>query len=160
MREGYVRVPSAGQLEPTPTSPPPRRVDVDRAFELLRFAIIGGLSAALNFAIIIFLTSCLGLHYLLSITSCFVIVTFVSFWFNRVWTYRKRRGAARDDLARYLAMTAAQYVVCLGGCGVCVAMFHVPYQWAVLVLTILLAPLNYLLHRRWSFRLKWIDQGT
>lgn len=123
--------------------------------ELLRFCVVGGFSFACNFAVIVFLTEELGLNYLLSILVCFGITTLVSFWLNRRWTYRKNHGSATRDLRRYLTTTLVQMGFSLGLCSLCVEVFHWPYRLAVIFLSIMLVPVNYWLHRRWSFRLGW-----
>jgi len=152
----------ADSPETAPAGPPPRRsLDrrfiVQRAFELARFVVTGTFSAVLNVLIVMLLTERLGLHYLLSVCVCFLTVTFVSFWINRLWTFRKRQPGAAGDLARYVVTTFVQMglaVVCLS---ICVEVFHIPYPIAMLLLSAAFVPVTYLFHRFWSFRLKWLE---
>ena len=140
-----------------PGAPQGNVVRLRRAFELLRFAGIGTLSFVLNYLIIVFLTDRVGLNYLISITVCFCTVTFVSFWLNRVWTFRKRDGSVANNFARYLSTAIVQLSLSLGACSICVGIFHMPYKLAVIALSIGLFPVSYLLHRRWSFNLRWLQ---
>ncbi|MGH8142433.1 MAG: GtrA family protein [Steroidobacteraceae bacterium] len=130
---------------------------ISRFLELLRFGATGALSVMLNLAIITFLTERVGFNYLASIATCFATVTFVSFWLNRVWTFRKQGGAVATDLVRYTTTTVVQLVLCLGFCSLLVTMFHMSYQLAVIGLSIVFVPFNYLLHRQWSFNLRWLQ---
>jgi putative flippase GtrA len=129
-----------------------------RIREFIRFAVTGGLSLLLNMAIVIFLTERVGLNYLVSMATCFLTVTFISYWLNRVWTFRKTGAAASQDLLRYIIVTAVQLVLSLTTCSFCVEVLHIPYVIAMLMLSVLLVPVTFFLHRRWSFDLRWWDQ--
>jgi putative flippase GtrA len=128
-----------------------------RVLELTRFVVTGVLSVAMNFIIIVSFTEYLRVNYLWSIATCFVIVTAVSFWLNRLWTFRKRNGTVAIDLSRYVSLTAIQYVSYAAGYALCVQVLHVPYRIAAIGLSVLVAPVTYLVHRRWSFGLKWLQ---
>jgi len=129
-----------------------------RVFELARFVITGTFAAVLNVLIVMFLTERVGLHYLVSVGVCFVTVTFVSFWMNRSWTFRKRDPGAGGDLARYLCTTFVQMGLSVIALSICVEVLHIPYPIAMLLLSAAFVPVTYLLHRRWSFRLRWFGQ--
>ena len=133
------------------------RLLLQRLLELVRFAAVGTLSVALNVGIIVFATELLGLNYLVSIVICFVTVTVISFCCNRCWTFKKSEGRIKAEMLRYTLTAVGQLVVCLGCCSICVQEFHVPYQLAVIGLSVAFVPVTYLLHRRWSFKLKWQD---
>ena len=126
--------------------------------EFIRFAVTGGLSLFLNLAIVAFLTERIGLNYLVSMAVCFVTVTFVSFWLNRAWTFRKTGGTPVQDLGRYVFATVVQLVLSLASCSFCVEVLRIPYLVAMVILSILLVPVTFLLHRRWSFDLPWWNQ--
>jgi putative flippase GtrA len=131
---------------------------VDRAFEILRYVATGALSVALNILVVVILTELVGLNYLLSISICFVTVTFVSFCLNRGWTFRKGQGGAPQDLARYVLVTLLQLPVSLASCSVCVELLHLPYELAMALVSALFVPMSYLLHRRWSFGMRWLER--
>jgi putative flippase GtrA len=140
-----------------------RQLALGRLLEIGRYGLTGALSVGLNLLIIVFLTERLKFHYLVSISVCFVTVTFVSFCMNRVWTFRKREAAGtQGELVRYTVLTLTQLPLSLGACSLCVEVFHMPYPVAVVVVAFVFVPTTYLLHRRWSFGLKWSarDQGS
>jgi len=138
-----------------------RNFTLRRLLEICRYAITGALSVGLNLLVIVFLTERLKFHYLVSLSVCFVTVTFVSFCLNRVWTFRKQEAAGRrGDLARYALLTLTQLPLSLGGTSLCVEVFHLTYPIAVIVVSIVTVPTTYLLHRRWSFGLRWREQHS
>lgn len=118
-----------------------------RIAEIVRYLVTGSLSVALNLLIIYVLTEAFGVHYLLSICVCFVTVTLISFYLNRIWTFRKRGGAVPPDLARFVLVTLAQMAVSLVFCGLTVEKLGFPYPVAVAASSVLFVPLTYLMHR-------------
>jgi putative flippase GtrA len=136
-----------------------RQFALGRLLEIGRYGLTGALSVGLNLLIIVFLTEQLKFHYLVSISVCFVTVTFVSFCMNRVWTFRKRDAAgSQGDLVRYVVLTLTQLPLSLGASSLCVEVFHMPYPIAVIVVSLVFVPTTYLMHRRWSFGLRWREQ--
>jgi putative flippase GtrA len=129
-----------------------------RILEILRYVATGTLSVALNILVVAFLTERVGLHYLMSISVCFVTVTFVSFCLNRIWTFRKRAPGMSGDLARYVAVTFTQLPLSLISCSICVELLHIPYPLAMALVSAVFVPTTYLLHRYWSFGLKWLER--
>jgi len=133
---------------------------VARLLELLRYVVTGTLSALMNLLIVMLLTERFGLHYLLSLCVCFVVVTFVSFWLNRGWTFRKRGRGATVDLSRYATVMFVQIGVAALALSACVELLHIPYPLAMLLLSVVFVPITYALHRRWSFGLRWFGERT
>jgi putative flippase GtrA len=133
---------------------------IPRALELVRFAVTGTLSAVLNVVIVVFLTEYVGLHYLISLCICFATVTFISFWLNRRWTFRKREPGAATDLTRYVALTLLQMSLATLALSACVELAHIPYPIAMLLLSVAFVPVTFVLHRRWSFGLRRLSQRS
>lgn len=113
---------------------------------------MGGLTVLLNNAIVVGFTEIAGLHYLQSILLTTLLTTFVGFALNRQWTFRKGGRMEWRELGRYLAgvmwslgliMALTWGLVRLG----------LPYYLACLMLAALMAPINFILHRQWSFGL-------
>lgn len=133
---------------------------LERLSEFLKYGAIGTLSVTLNYLIIDLVTVRLGLHYLVSIMVSCLTVTFISFWLNRAWTFDKLNGSVRGDLARYVVMTGCQYLIYAAAFAACVDILHTGYQLTAVSVSILLAPVNYLLHRRLSFQLRWLKRDA
>ncbi len=131
-----------------------------RLRELIRFGVTGAASVALNVLIVVVLTEFLHMHYLVSIAVCFFTVTVFSFWLNRFWTFQKSEAGVSQDLARYVVVTFINMTACLCLCALAVQMLHVQYAIAMVLLSILFVPLNFLFHRRWSFGIPWLERRT
>jgi putative flippase GtrA len=131
----------------------------DKLLEILRYLLTGSLSVALNLAVVAFFTEWVGLNYLLSIMICFFSVTFVSFLVNRSWTFSKGRLTALRELFRYFSVQLTQLPLSLLACGFCVQFLHLSYLVAMVLVSALFVPTTYLIHRRWSFGLRWSEQA-
>lgn len=142
-----VRDASVGSGGETPTD--------ERIRQFVRYCFVGLLSVGLNTVTIIGLTRYFGLNYLWSVAICFVFVTTVGYILNRGWTFvRSNRGHAIASL-RYVLATVGQLGLSLVCCSITVSVFHLRYEVVALVLSAIFAPFSYLVHRGWSFGLKW-----
>lgn len=118
--------------------------------ELTRFLTVGAMSALLNTAIIVALTEFFGLQYLVSYALCFILVTMVGFAFNRNWSFSLSGPVRNSELVRYYSATIAATAVAMASSRLMVAA-GLPYALAVFLSAGVLAPFNFLVHRRWSF---------
>ncbi len=125
--------------------------------EFTRFCLTGLLAVVLNNLIIVGLTEILEIHYLWSIIICFFLTTLVGFILNRRWSFRVASRTRQRELRRYAAVTLIGIGTALGGTWGFVQL-GVPYYIATLGIAAVLAPINFLLHRVWSFGLRWTDQ--
>lgn len=123
------------------------------AGELARFCIVGLLSVALNNLIIVALTELLGFHYLTSIFLCFLLATLMGFVLNRSWSFRKRSAVRHVEVARYFTVTILGLFLGLFASWYFTG-YGIPYYVTMIVVGILMAPLNFLAHRLWSFGLR------
>ena len=120
--------------------------------EIMRFLTVGAASALLNTLIIVAFTELLGLHYLLSYLLCFMAVTAFGFAMNRHWTFRIASEICLIDLLRYFTTTVVGTMAAMGGSVGLVAM-GAPYYVAVFAASALVAPVNFVAHRLYSFGL-------
>ena len=120
--------------------------------ELARFCIVGLGSVLLNNLFIIACTELLGIHYLISIVLAFLLATVMGFVLNRHWSFQKDGTARTREVVRYLIVTlmgiglsllATWYLMQQG----------IPYYVTMLGIASLMAPLNFVAHRVWSFEL-------
>jgi dolichol-phosphate mannosyltransferase len=128
----------------------------EQVAEFARYLVTGASCIALNVVIITALTEYAGFHYLLSVAVCFGTVTLVGFLVNRYWTFRKRGGVPLQDLRRYLLVTIGNMAASLVLCAFFVDVLNIRYYIAVVVVSIVLAPLSFILHRGWSFGFGWL----
>lgn len=121
-----------------------------RLREIIRFAVVGGASALANTIIIVLLTEMLSINYLISYVICFICVTTFGFALNRSWSFEVGGQARSRELGRYLLVTIGSAAIAMAASRVMVA-FGMPYQLAVLLSAGLMAPLNFISHRYFSF---------
>lgn len=126
--------------------------------QLLRYVATGVLSVLLNTIIVVVLSHYLGMHYLVSIGVCFCTVTLLSFFINRRWTFEKREGKVGLDATRYFTVNFLYLLLCLILAHLLVERAGVPYPAAIVLLSILFVPINFLVHRHWSFSLPWLSR--
>jgi putative flippase GtrA len=125
----------------------------DIAGELYRFCVVGGLNVLINNAIIVALTEWTGLHYLLSIIVCTIITTLIGFRLNRNWTFRRGGQMQWREFLRYGAGILANLALVMLLTWSLVQA-GLPYYVACLIIAALMAPVNFMLHRLWSFGLR------
>jgi putative flippase GtrA len=89
-----------------------------------------------------------------------VAVTFVSFGVNRLWTFSKRDAGVRKDFARYVSVVVLQLPLSLGAFSFCIEGLHLSPPAAAVLVSVVFAPANYLLHRSWSFGLRWLHERS
>jgi len=117
----------------------------------LRFCIVGGISAVSSLGMLYLLTAVVHLHYLLAFVIVFVVINALSYVASRRFTFNTTTVGGRDGLVRFfavvtfvLALNTLAMRLLVGGLG----LWPVP---AAALLSVLNAPLTYVLHRRVSF---------
>lgn len=118
-----------------------------------RFCLVGLLSVGFNNLVIVALTELFGFHYLVSIVLCFLLATAMGFFLNRQWSFRKEGNGQAHELVRYVVVTL---------CGIGFSLFAtwylmqrgIPYYVTMLGIASMMAPLNFIAHRIWSFDLR------
>ena len=124
-----------------------------RAREFARFLVVGGLSALMNTIIIVLLTEIFRLNYLVSYFICFVGVTLFGFAANRSWSFSISGQANGREAGRYFLVTTATTVIAMAASKIMVEL-GMPYPVAVFLSAGVMAPLNFVSHRCFSFGLK------
>ena len=130
-------------------------MSISKALEILRYLATGSLSVLLNIVVVIFFTEWVGLNYLASVSVCFVTVTFMSFFLNRSWTFYDGKLSLLRELARYLIVQTTQLPLSLLAIWYCVQILHLSYPLSMALISAVFVPTTYLIHRRWSFGLRW-----
>jgi putative flippase GtrA len=130
-----------------------------RLGEITRFLVTGALSASLQVALTIVLTEYLGLHYLVSLALVAAGVIAMGFFLNRSWTFRKRGRTVAPEFGRYVLVNGANVAIGLLSCAFLVRELQVPYAYSIAVVAVAFAPINYLVHRAWTFGLSWLRES-
>ena len=124
-----------------------------RLREIIRFSVVGGSSALANTTIVVLLTEMLRINYLISYVICFICVTAFGFALNRSWSFEVSGQARSREVGRYLLVAIGSAAIAMAASRILVAI-GMPYQLAVLLSAGLMAPLNFISHRYFSFALK------
>lgn len=127
--------------------------------EIARFLITGVVGVSVEVLLTVLLTECFGLNYLVSLALAAMVAILVGFLLNRSWTFRKRGRAFVAEFCRYVLVTAANIAIGLTACGFLVEEVRIPYVYAIAIVAATFAPLNYLVHRAWTFGLSWLRES-
>lgn len=118
--------------------------------ELARFLTVGALSALANTLVIVALTELLRIDYLVSYALCFVAVTLLGFVLNRRWSFAIAGPAQRREIVRYYLVTTVATALAMAASRAMVAL-GLPYGPAVFLSAGVMAPVNFIAHRWYSF---------
>lgn len=118
--------------------------------EFRRFLVVGLMAAFINTVIIILLTEVFNINYLLSYGICFLIVTIFGFLLNHMWTFRLGKWTEWHRLFRY-NFVAILATICAMVISRVLVGHNMPYYYAVFVAACVVAPLNFIAHRYFSF---------
>jgi dolichol-phosphate mannosyltransferase len=118
--------------------------------QLAKFCLVGASGYVVNLTVYALLLRGLGVHYIPAAVCSFLVAVANNYTWNRLWTFRERRGHVAYQGARFfvvsvlalLANIAVLYVLVSIGVG------KLPAQ-AIAIL--LVTPLNFAGNKLWSF---------
>ena len=115
-----------------------------------RFCAVGASGYLVNLGVSAIALDTLGLHYLFAASLAFGAAVSHNFVLNRGWTFAARERRARGQAARFVPVSLASLAVGLGVLHLLVdAGFGELAAQAVSVAVV--APLNFVWNRRWTF---------
>jgi dolichol-phosphate mannosyltransferase len=119
--------------------------------QLLQFCLVGLTGYAVNLAVYTGLVHGLEANYLLAAVISFAVAVTNNYMWNRLWTFRRKRGHIVFQGARFLVVSLAALAANLAVLAIFVALGvpKVPAQAAAIVLV---TPLSFLGNKLWSFR--------
>ena len=117
----------------------------------VRFLAVGGGSALLNLALLWMLVDLLGVPYLVACAISFFALNGLGYLLNKSITFRRGRAVRWHELWRYFAVMAASLAANLALMALLVGVWRVPYLMASVVVTIVLAAVNFVAHRGVTF---------
>lgn len=126
--------------------------------EFIRFCVAGGASALLSIILLSVFTDGLNLHYIASFTLSFTIVNAVAYATALIYTFRRTNRPSRSGLARYYSVSVFGLLLNSIFMFALVDIFGLHHLIAATSLIFLNAPVNYALHKNFSFPKK-IDPG-
>jgi len=118
--------------------------------QLAKFCVVGAIGYAINLGVYVAVLHA-GAHYLVAATCSFLVAVTSNYFWNRVWTFRDRRGHVAAQGVRF-------FVVSLLSLGANLLLLHVLISAgagklvAQAIAIVLVTPLNFIGNKLWSFR--------
>ena len=125
---------------------------IARLGEFRRFLAVGALSSAAGWLLLYVLVGVLGLHYLVGYVLTFLLVNALAFVLGSRSAFRGAGAGGGAALLRYYGLSAVSLAANTLLLKLLVDFLGLWYLFSAVVLTLLNAPLNFLLHRRLTFR--------
>ena len=117
--------------------------------QLAKFSIVGLSGYVINLAVYAALLG-IGAHKAAAIS--FVVAAVNNYWWNRVWTFSKERGAFAYQGMRFFAVAVAGWIVNQLWLFVFLDAMGLGKIVSQAIAIILVTPLNFLGNKLWSFR--------
>lgn len=119
--------------------------------ELTRFVVVGGVCFLTSFASLYLFTDIAGFHYAISMCITVVLVNFLGWLLNRLWTFKSSSIHTRAEILRYFVVNFFAFGVTLAVAAVLISGFGIHYLVANAIVAILMMLVNFLAHKNWSF---------
>ncbi|MEY4760835.1 MAG: hypothetical protein RLZZ200_691 [Pseudomonadota bacterium] len=128
-----------------------------RIREFAKFLVVGGFSAVSSWCLLFVCVEVLKLHYLVAFIVVFLLVNTLAFISNGRFAFGGRGEGGRGALFRFHAISAGSLVANTLALKALVDLAGWWYLSAAVFLAIVNAPVNFVLHRKLTYRLK--DDG-
>lgn len=120
--------------------------------QLAKFCVVGAIGYAINLAVYASLIHG-GVHYLVAATVSFLVAVTSNYTWNRLWTFRDRRGGVAAQGVRFFVVAVASLLANLLVLHVLVRLGAGKLSGQAIAI-VLVTPLNFLGNKLWSFRLR------
>jgi putative flippase GtrA len=118
--------------------------------QLAKFCVVGAIGYGINLGVYAALLH-VGVHFLLAATCSFLVAVTSNYTWNRIWTFRDRRGGIAAQGVRFL-------IVSVGSLGANLLVLDALITLgagklvAQAIAIVLVTPLNFVGNKLWSFR--------
>jgi putative flippase GtrA len=119
--------------------------------QLAKFCVVGAVGYGINLAVYRVLTQKEGFHYFLAATCSFLVAATSNYTWNRIWTFRDRRGGLAIQGVRFFVVSLASLAANLLALQVLITLGAGKFV-AEAIAIVLVTPLNFIGNRLWSFR--------
>jgi putative flippase GtrA len=119
--------------------------------QLGKFCIVGVTGYGVNLLVYTALLDGADLHYRVAATGSFLVAVTNNYLWNRLWTFRHRRGHFAHQGLRFLIVSAIVYV---GNLAILTALVELGLGKIVsqAIAIVLVTPANFIGNKLWSFR--------
>jgi putative flippase GtrA len=119
--------------------------------ELVKFALVGASGYAINLGVYVGLLDGAGLHYLPAASCSFIVAVSNNYIWNRLWTFRRRRGHVYYQGVRFFAVSLAALGLNLGLLQALIAVGTGEVVGQAIAI-VLVTPFSFSANKLWSFR--------
>ena len=121
--------------------------------QLVKFCIVGASGYAVNLLVYTLLLDGADWHYRLAATGSFLVAVTNNYFWNRLWTFRHRRGHFAYQGLRFFVVSTLVYA---GNLLILTALVELGLGEIVsqAIAIILVTPFNFVGNKLWSFRLR------
>ena len=118
--------------------------------QLTKFCVVGAIGYGINLGVYAALLH-VGVHFLLAATCSFLVAVTSNYTWNRIWTFRDRRGGIAAQGVRFL-------IVSVGSLGANLLVLDALITLGAgklvgqAIAIVLVTPLNFMGNKLWSFR--------
>ncbi len=119
--------------------------------QLAKFCVVGATGYGVNLLVYTALLDGADLHYRLAATGSFLVAVTNNYLWNRLWTFRHRRGHFAHQGLRFLIVSAIVYV---GNLAILTVLVELGLGKIVsqAIAIVLVTPANFVGNKLWSFR--------
>lgn len=132
---------------------------VERLLELVRFCVVGLTCLGLGLAILAGLHEMAGADYLIAYIVAFVVTSLAGYWLNARFTF-SLTSVGHAGAARYLMVNAVLLCANAAAFKILVAVFHLWYIAAAILLAAVNTPVSFLAQRLVTYRLELRDRSA
>jgi len=119
--------------------------------QLVKFCVVGVTGYVVNLGVYVALLDGANLHYRLAATGSFLVAVTNNYLWNRLWTFRHRRGHFAYQGLRFLVVSVIVYVANLGILTTLVELGSGKIVSQAIAI-VLVTPFNFIGNKLWSFR--------
>lgn len=122
--------------------------------QFLRYLVIGFSGTGLDFLLIYVFVEYFHLHYLISALISIALILFLSFSFNKYWTFENQEKKYFNQLLKYILASSVGWGINLIVLTILVEVFGMWYLLAKVFATAVALIWNFLIARNWVFKSK------
>lgn len=123
----------------------------NRRIRLVKYAIVGGLSAAIKFSIYSLLFYS-GVSYQIAATFGYFISAAFHFLANRTFTFKTHTGTINQQISKYLVLTVINYSITMQVISFSINYFQLNPYFSMLLAIAANTLTNYLMSKLWVFK--------
>ena len=125
--------------------------------EIVRFCVVGFVTALIYFFVIGFLYDVMKWGYLPAVTLAFIFSTTFHFLANRSYTFNSNSRSIARQLFRYVVLIVINYLITILVVKYSVEILHLHPYLGVLMSTFLTVMVGYILSHFWVFNERGVD---